>query len=191
MFCRWKTQVLPPTPENQADVIIDNEYTKNGRGESIIVGDDPGTHENDRIITMSSPRLLKELGRAKRLNIDATFKSSPMPNWAAVLIIYGLLGGGASNVGRNQAGTSHIPVNQFPCGTMIQSGSVQPPPMYPGNPYISSGHGPQPGLSQATRHPHPPSRFRSNAPPVNPAVRDQAIELAHTSSALSGGARHF
>ena len=36
---RWKNETLPPTPETQRDVNVVVEFTKNKRGESIIVGD--------------------------------------------------------------------------------------------------------------------------------------------------------
>ena len=95
---RWRSEAIPPTPDNQSDVKTDVEFTRNARGESIIVGDDKGEGLNDRVITMSTSKLLKQLGRVKRINVDATFKSSPNPNWAAVLIIFGLLGAGMTGM---------------------------------------------------------------------------------------------
>ena len=93
IYSRWRTASVPPTLENQQDVNFDVCFAKNAKGESIVVGDCKGEHENDRVVTLSSPKLLKELGRAKRLNVDCTFKSAPLPNWAAVLIVFALLGG--------------------------------------------------------------------------------------------------
>ena len=76
----------------QKDVNVDVEFTKNSRGESIVVGDDLGIGDNDRVLTFSTPKLLKALEKSRRLNIDCTFKAAPLPNWAAVLIIFALLG---------------------------------------------------------------------------------------------------
>ena len=65
-------------------------------GLNTVVGDSQGERSNDRILVLSHPDLLAEIGRVDRMGIDATFKSSPY-NHYQLLILNGLLGGNSQN----------------------------------------------------------------------------------------------
>ena len=51
-------------------------YGQNIRGKSILVGDDTGVGENDRIRLFSDPDLVEAAANCRRVSIDGTFKGS-------------------------------------------------------------------------------------------------------------------
>ena len=71
---RARRDALPSNPETQSSIDTDCIYGQNIRGESILVGDDPGIGENDRILLFSDPDLVEAAANCRRVNIDGTFK---------------------------------------------------------------------------------------------------------------------
>ena len=59
-------------------------------GRSIVQGDDPGNGNNDRIILFSTSTLMQLAGRLRRMNVDCTFKVSPM-TFLQLFVMFGLV----------------------------------------------------------------------------------------------------
>merc|ERR1712154_7610 len=74
---RWRSQVLPPNPASLTDIVIDCPIVLDDEGNSIVVGDDPGEADNERIILLSTKALMQAVPSAVRGCADATFNCAP------------------------------------------------------------------------------------------------------------------
>ena len=87
---RTRREVIPPNPNHQVNIDVAGSYLNMPNGNSIVVGDDQGTGTNDRILLFSAPELVTMAGRTSRINIDCTFKCSPM-NYTQLFVLFGLI----------------------------------------------------------------------------------------------------
>ena len=83
---RWQKEILPKAPANQAQLDTSLEYFFSKEGEHLVIGDTVDEHGN-RTLTFGDPTTLHLFRESSRLNIDCTYKSAPLPDWASLLII--------------------------------------------------------------------------------------------------------
>ena len=89
---RWRREVIPRNPDNQIQIDVNCDFVNLDTGETIIKGDDVGVNDNDRILLMSTERIMNAAAHSASSGFDCTFVVAPGPNYSQVFIMFMLVG---------------------------------------------------------------------------------------------------